>query len=106
MKRLILTALLVGMAGGCVQMDSWLKEKTMADLPSPETAPRRSRLVVNPAEVNERNAREMADALRRELEQVQPETVAGEAPPRPSRRSEHQPSRQFHALPALGDCYA
>ncbi len=71
MKRwaMLFLGLLAG--PGCVELDVWLKDKQAAEAPAPLVAPARPRVVVNPGDVTERNAREVLDALRDELDRAE-----------------------------------
>jgi hypothetical protein len=66
------TLLVLGLlaAPGCVELDVWLKDKKSADPPPLVTSPR-PRVLVNAGDVNERNARDMAEALRDELDRAE-----------------------------------
>lgn len=54
--------------GGCVELDVWLKEKAPTEPTPTAKASPRPRVLVNPGDVTERNAREMLQALGAELD--------------------------------------
>lgn len=71
-------------APGCVGLDAWQKDKAPPEPAPAVVAPPRPRLLVNPGDVTERNAREMLNALRDELDrdesEQRPTTTATSSP--------------------------
>lgn len=87
MKRCGFLFLALCAAGGCVELDVWVKDKAPPEPAPAVAAPPRPRALVSPGDVTERNAREVLDALREELDRGEsdaaPSSAArGQAPKR------------------------
>ena len=58
-------------APGCVGLDAWLKDKKPVEEPAPAVVAPRPRVLVSPGDVTERNARQMVEALREEIDRAE-----------------------------------
>ena len=71
MRRWRVLLLALAVSPGCVGLDAWLKDKKPAEEPAPVVVAPRPRVLVNPGDVTERNARQMVEALREEMDRTE-----------------------------------